>query len=104
MDKIEKEASQWLTDYLGKLSGVELTEPERHAAFQLLCTLPDSACLKDFVAAASAAKVKQAGLPESVALHLVSLVARLEQHLSSDGLSSLFESRSGIVSVPESHA
>ncbi|KVE27594.1 hypothetical protein WS67_11285 [Burkholderia singularis] len=63
-----RSALLWITDYLGKLSGVELTEPERHAAFQLLCTLPDSACVKDFVAAASAAKVKQVGLPESVAL------------------------------------
>lgn len=92
MEAIEKEASQYLTDFLGKVAGVELSEAERHAGFQLLCTLPDGACLKDFVAAASPEKVMQAGLPASVAQHLAPLVTKLAPHVSSAGHSPLFES------------
>lgn len=92
METIEKEASQFLTDFLGKLAGVELAEAERHAAFQLLCTLPDSACLKDFIEAASHERVTEAGLAGSVAQHLAPLVTKLAPHVYSEGRSSLFES------------
>jgi len=96
MDTLEMEASQWLTDYLGQLAGAELSEAERHAAFMLICTLPNDTTLKGFVEAADVTRVKQAGLPESVAQNLAPLVDRLKKRVADEGwFGKFFESTEG---------
>lgn len=100
----ENEASQYLTHVLGKFSAGELSEAESRAAFRLLCRLPDSACIKDFMRAAEKEQVDRAGLPSSVAEELAPLVIRLESNLPYAGrFASLFESGSVVAERQVSH-
>ena len=46
MDNIEAEATEYLAHTLGKFTFTKLTEEERHAAFMLVCTMPDGAVIK----------------------------------------------------------
>ena len=94
MDRIEFEESAYLAHTLGKFSGQDLSHEERHAAFMLACTLPNSAVIRDFMSAADEAKVVAAGLPGEIARTLAPLVARLEIGLPYAGkFASLFERR-----------
>jgi hypothetical protein len=98
---IGKGASEYLAYVLGKFSSGELSDQERHAAFMLLCTLPDNACIKDFIGAASQEQIEGAGLPGSVAVALAPLLVRLELNLPYAGrFASLFESGTGMADVP----
>lgn len=100
---IEKKASRFLTELLGKFAGIDLTDEESQAASMLLCTLPDSACIKDFIKAARSEEVERAGLPSNIAEVLAPLVTRLELNLPYAGrFASLFESATNIASMPVS--
>ncbi|BCF95371.1 hypothetical protein [Paraburkholderia largidicola] len=94
MESTEFEASEYLAHTLGKFSGRGLSEEERHAAFVLTGTLPNSAVIRDFMAAADEPKVIAAGLPADIAHTLAPLIARLEISLPYAGkFASLFEQR-----------
>jgi hypothetical protein len=100
---VEKDAFQYLAYVLSKFSGGDLSDEERHSAFMLLCTLPDSACVKDFIKAANQEEVERAGLPSKVAEVLGPLLIRLEHHLPYAGrFASLFKSRTGLPGKPVS--
>ncbi|MDR6208179.1 hypothetical protein [Paraburkholderia graminis] len=94
MDNIEIEASQYLVDLLGKIAGYELSDEERRAAFKLVCTLPDRATIKDFMAACEESDAARVGLPAEVARTLQPLSSALERNVSYAGkYASLFEQR-----------
>lgn len=77
----ETDVSEYLAYVLGKFSGRDLSEGEGRAAFMLLRTLSDNACIKDFVKSATNDQVDRPDLPDSVAEALRPLLIRLEFNL-----------------------
>lgn len=80
---LEAEASNYLIGTLEQVAGMTLSTEQKHAAFQVLCTLPDSCTLADFVAACDPKAIATVALNPTVASLLAPVAGLLARRLNS---------------------